>query len=206
MCETCNSNIYSVIIYNKRYILKKYHSIIINSEKYIFLGKIISNYIPDINCIYINNNDKLIKRYINKDYNKNIISFEVNGEPKGKGRPRFARMGNFVRTYTDNKTITAESSIREAFKSIHGKLSPIDGKSVSIDIECHMPIPKSLSNKKREALISTEHMKKPDIDNLCKSVLDALNGEAYIDDSLISELICRKIYSLHPKTMVKIKY
>lgn len=35
---------------------------------------------------------------------------------------------------------------------------------------------------------------KPDIDNIAKSVLDALNGVAYIDDKQVYSLTCNKYF------------
>lgn len=46
----------------------------------------------------------------------------------------------------------------------------------------------------------TAHIKKPDLDNMAKSVLDALNGLAYIDDSQIYSLTLFKTYSEQPRT------
>jgi Holliday junction resolvase RusA-like endonuclease len=40
--------------------------------------------------------------------------------------------------------------------------------------------------------------KKPDLDNLAKSVLDALNGVIYQDDSQIVSLHMTKVYSQYP--------
>ena len=42
------------------------------------------------------------------------------------------------------------------------------------DIVAYLPLPKSLSRKKREQMAGQPHQVKPDIDNLIKSVLDAL--------------------------------
>ena len=44
------------------------------------------------------------------------LFFTVEGTPVGKGRPKFARRGNFVTAYTPTKTRTYESLIAEAAK------------------------------------------------------------------------------------------
>ena len=49
-----------------------------------------------------------------------------------------------------------------------------------------------------------KHIKKPDLDNMAKAVLDALNGLAYIDDSQIYSLTLYKTYSEQPGTYLKI--
>ena len=43
-----------------------------------------------------------------------MITFKVDGDPVGKQRARYAKRGNFVQTYTPDKTRNYESSIKEA--------------------------------------------------------------------------------------------
>ena len=50
------------------------------------------------------------------------VMFTVEGTPVGKGRPKFARRGNFVSTYTPTKTRDYETLIAEAAKQVY----PID--------------------------------------------------------------------------------
>lgn len=68
----------------------------------------------------------------------------------------------------------------------------------------YMPIPKATSNKVRERMAAGLEVpaKKPDIDNLLKAVLDALNGKAYHDDNQIVDISAKKLYSNEPKTVV----
>ena len=44
--------------------------------------------------------------------------------------------------------------------------------------------------------------KKPDIDNIAKTVLDALNSVAYRDDTQVVELQLRKQYSEKPRVEI----
>ena len=37
------------------------------------------------------------------------LKFTIRGEPKGKGRPKFSRQGNIVRTYTPDTTANYEN-------------------------------------------------------------------------------------------------
>lgn len=43
--------------------------------------------------------------------NKGAMNFVVPGEPVGKGRPKFARRGNFVTAYTPEKTASYENLV-----------------------------------------------------------------------------------------------
>ena len=58
----------------------------------------------------------------------------------------------------------------------------------------HSSLKISISKKKRESLIGQPHTKKPDCDNVDKSVLDGINGIAYEDDRQVCDLHTIKRY------------
>ena len=102
-----------------------------------------------------------------------MIRFIISGQPVAKGRPRLGR----GMVYTPAKTVAYEKVVALAAKAaMRGNTPPIIGP-VSVDIKFFLARPKS--NK------STEPVVKPDIDNLAKSVCDALNGIVWKDDSQI---------------------
>ena len=47
----------------------------------------------------------------------------------------------------------------------------------------------------RKPTAPTFHTSTPDVDNLAKFVLDAMNGHFFVDDSQIVELHCQKVYA-----------
>lgn len=109
-----------------------------------------------------------------------MITFEVQGTPVGKARPRVTVNG----TYTPKKTKQYMQQVREAYQQEGGAY--LDG-FVRMDIIAYFPIPKRYTKKQRRE-IEERHFwygKKPDKDNIDKSVMDALNGIAYKDDSMI---------------------
>ena len=55
-----------------------------------------------------------------------MVMYIVYGEPVGKGRPRFARRGNFVSTYSPQKTKTYEDEIRMMAKAAMGSSEPLE--------------------------------------------------------------------------------
>ncbi|WMI81813.1 RusA family crossover junction endodeoxyribonuclease [Anaerotignum sp. MB30-C6] len=124
---------------------------------------------------------------------------EIDGVPVPKGRPRWSKHG----TYTPKKTKDHETYIQQCWDSAYGNLKPSD-KPLSVMIAFYMPIPKSTPKKTRKLILEGGywHTKKPDMDNLVKSVLDGLNKAAYIDDSQIVFLSTKKEYSETPKTVV----
>ena len=134
------------------------------------------------------------------------IYFEIEGKVVGKGRPRFARMGNFVRTYSTQQDVSYENWVKTCFlNSVYNDFKPIENE-IDVTIIAQFEIPKSISNKKRQMMLDLQirPTKKPDCDNIAKSICDALNKVAYKDDSQIVNLIVHKIYGENEKCLVKI--
>lgn len=128
-----------------------------------------------------------------------MIVFTVNGIPQGKGRPRFRRAGNFVQTYTDTKTKTYEQHIRESAINAMGSGSPLEGP-VGVDLYIRLPVPQSHSKTRRAMCLEglERPLKKPDIDNVIKAYLDAMNGVVYADDTQVVRVSAKKTYSSVP--------
>lgn len=133
------------------------------------------------------------------------IEFTVPGSPVGKARPKFFRRGNYVGTYTPEKSASFEGLVRLYFGQ-HYTGAPIEGP-ISIRMTAYFPIPKSWPKRRiNEAMIRCLPVeKKPDIDNILKSVLDGLNGVAFKDDSQVFSVYCDKFYSEKPRTQVAIE-
>ena len=122
------------------------------------------------------------------------LEFIVEGDPQGKARPRFSQKSGTV--YTPAKTVRYERLIRKALLDAGGETIPA-GCYVAITVDAYFRIPKSYTKGKRLACKHNVNRpaKKPDIDNVLKAVMDALNGVAYEDDKQVVEVICRKWYS-----------
>ena len=135
-----------------------------------------------------------------------MTMFMVYGEPVGKGRPRFAKRGNFVSTYTPQKTKTYEDEIRMMASAAMGSSEPLE-TPVTVAIYIRVGIPKSFSKQKRkDALANIERpTKKPDIDNIAKCFLDAMNGIVYLDDKQVVSLHITKEYAETPAVDVMVK-
>jgi len=130
----------------------------------------------------------------------------VPGEPRGKGRPRFARRGNFVSTYTPDATAEYEHKIQVCAKEA-GAIAEEDC-AVVIKLQAGFTIPKSKPKWWKEAVEKgvIPKVSKPDIDNIVKIVLDALNGIAFKDDSQVIAVSCEKFYSVDPMLTIHISY
>lgn len=130
------------------------------------------------------------------------IYFVVYGEPKGKGRPRASSRGGFVRMYTPAATQSYENEIAGLAAKAMGELSVLS-TPISLRVVAHHAIPASWSKKKQLSALNGEVIPgKPDLDNVAKAVLDAMNGVVYVDDKQVIRLIAEKRYSMEPKVEV----
>ena len=135
------------------------------------------------------------------------VKIIIPGTPVSKGRPRFAVRGKYVQTYTPEKTAAYEKLVRSAWEQAGGKTAP-QGAAVRVDIVASFPIPGSKSKKIKAAMAAGEipHLSRPDVDNIAKAVLDALNGCAYHDDSQIVSLTVEKQYAETPRCAVRLEW
>jgi hypothetical protein len=124
-----------------------------------------------------------------------VVTFTVDGDPVPKGRPRFARRGTFVQTYTDAKTIDYETHVALKARQAIGASDPLKG-ALTVFLYLRFAIPPSYSKRRKEAcLAGLEYPKRVDIDNCYKSITDAINGIVYVDDSQIVEAHIKKVYA-----------
>lgn len=132
-----------------------------------------------------------------------IIELEILGDVVGKQRPRITKNGH---VYTPNKTAKYEAYIRLCFQEKYPNFKPLE-EPIKLEIEAYYPIPKSASKKQKELMLQNKVLptKKPDLDNVLKSVLDALNGIAYKDDVFITDISISKRYAEMPKIVIKIE-
>lgn len=135
------------------------------------------------------------------------VKFTVLGVPQGKGRPRFSQVGQYVKTYTSDKTVAYENLVRLEYRRQCNDYKFEKDRPVDVRILAYYPIPKS-ETKKRKAMMSTNElrpMKKPDTDNVVKVILDSLNQIAYHDDVQAVDCQVRKFYSENPRVVVTIE-
>jgi Holliday junction resolvase RusA-like endonuclease len=130
------------------------------------------------------------------------IYFVVPGAPYGKGRPRASSRGGFVRLYTPAATVAYEGEIARLAEIARADW-PVMATPMSLRVIAHHPIPVSWSKKKQQAALAGDVIPgKPDLDNVAKAVLDALNGVIYEDDKQVIRLVAEKKYSFEPRVEV----
>ena len=119
------------------------------------------------------------------------------GEPYPKGRPKIRVIGRFPQVYTPPKTREAESTFLKQVINQRPE-EPFEGP-LSVSIAFFKLKPKSYKKD------HTHWDKKPDLDNLIKLVLDALNKVFWKDDAQVVELKCTKAFAETPRTEVIIR-
>lgn len=128
------------------------------------------------------------------------MTITIYGDLHGKGRPRFA--GGHA--YTPESTRRYEAEIQAAWMLAGGRM--LDG-AVAVDITACQALPKRATRAQQHAAARGEiwPIRKPDLDNICKLVLDALNGMAYRDDTQVVVLDARKEYALDGESRLVVK-
>lgn len=135
------------------------------------------------------------------------ITFTVIGEPKGKGRPRFRNLGKFVQTYTDKDTVNYENLVKMSYRTKCQQMMFLADEMVECEINAFYSIPKATSKKKHQLMLDRilRPTKKPDLDNLQKSLFDGLNKVAFQDDTQIVSIVCNKYYSDSPRVEITLR-
>lgn len=130
-----------------------------------------------------------------------IYEFEVYGDIVGKARPRMNTQTG--RAYTPPKTKNYEYAVRQCFIMKYPNFITLEGR-VRVTITAYFQIPKSTGKKKEKQMFENiiSPTKKPDVDNIAKVILDAMNKFAFKDDTQVTELSVCKLYNEIPKVKV----
>lgn len=115
-----------------------------------------------------------------------FVTFKVDGKVVGSARPRVTRHGTYIPKATREyrKLIAAAYTAKAKGRKATGP--------VTVYIDVFRELPKSRPKK----VTGEPDTFKPDVDNIAKNVLDALNGIAWEDDS---QVVCMRIKK-HPRT------
>jgi Holliday junction resolvase RusA-like endonuclease len=141
-----------------------------------------------------------------------IMKLVILGEPKPKQSARFrnvkgkAGKKDFIMAYQTKDVI---DNATNAGKYVLSQL-PLDhvlyDQAIGAKLKFIFPPLKSWS-KATKSLFENGNViykiSKPDIDNLQKSIFDALNKIVYVDDSRVSKVEAEKIYGKEPKIEIE---
>lgn len=123
-----------------------------------------------------------------------FIKFVIPAIPVAQPRQRHASVNGHIRNYVPNShpvhsfKAAARMAAQQAYKG-----APLEG-ALHVELVFVMPRPQALVWKKKP-MPRAWCPKKPDRDNLEKSVYDALNGLLWRDDAQICDGAIRKVYA-----------
>jgi len=133
------------------------------------------------------------------------IEFTVFGNPKPQSRPRFFKRGNFVTVYDKDKVDKTN------FAQVASTSAPqfLIEAPIMLNIIFCLQRPKShYGTGKNEGILKSNapryHIKKPDVDNLVKFVMDSLNKVFWKDDSQVYKVNMLKRYDDEPRTIISL--
>jgi len=117
------------------------------------------------------------------------IEFFVPGKPVAKQRPRFSSRGKFGRAYTPSETVNYEALVKMCASEATRSDLPMES-AIGVTLVIHVDRPKSAPKRVVYA------KKKPDMDNVLKSILDGMNGILYRDDSQVIHAAVDKVFAV----------
>lgn len=158
-----------------------------------------------------------------------MVVIVLEGDPRGKGRPRFMQRGAFTTVYTDKETLAYEELIQvevlrhigeqalidrtrqikrqtfiQAYKDFGGE--PIFKGPVRVEMEIRHPIRASWTKAKKAAAVAGHIAPtlKPDPDNVAKIWFDAFNGCMWEDDTQVIRMTVDRTFSEDPSVLVRV--
>jgi len=126
----------------------------------------------------------------------------IAGTPTPKS-VRFSRFGSYnSKKVRDWMTVVRDIGTAEiASKGLTAK----EGTPVTIVVTAYMPMPKATAKKRQEGLVGVPHLKKPDVDNLLKPVVDGLTEAGmWVDDNQVWSMKIQKVYCRQGEQRVEV--
>ena len=130
------------------------------------------------------------------------IMFRVPGAIRGQGRPRATLRAGHATVYESAEDRSYKGLIQHyAMEAMEkkGYSSPVEpdpsGFSVGVTVYKKFPVSFSRKRKERGYRLFLRPYRKPDVDNVAKIFLDAMNSVVYPDDRMVTQLHIAKVFS-----------
>lgn len=138
------------------------------------------------------------------------MSIPIKAVPQSRPRATLGTSKRKIVMHDDRRSVSYKNVVRmRALEACHslGLDLPVAvgaGQSLAVDIDVFFKPPSSCTARKRQEYIDGMHMPlgRPDVDNLAKAILDAMNGAVYEDDACITDLSVIKRYGKEDKVIV----
>lgn len=129
------------------------------------------------------------------------VSFAVAGQPVPQPRPRVSTAGGFARAFVPRQHPV--HAYREAIAAAaRGAGLTQTGEVLNVVIDAVFERPKS-HMRKAGVKPDAPKLPRPDVDNIAKAVLDALQ-DVMGDDSMVGRLVVEKSYGTEARTTVRV--
>ncbi len=129
------------------------------------------------------------------------ITFSVPGEPVPQPRPRVSTRGGFARAYVP-KTHAVHAYRQSLAAAARDAGVTQTGEPLSVVIDAVFVRPKS-HLRKSGVKPDAPKLPRPDVDNIAKACLDALQ-DVIGDDTCVARLVIEKSYGTEARTTVRI--
>jgi len=129
------------------------------------------------------------------------VSFTVAGQPVPQPRPRVSTAGGFARAYVPGKH-PVHAYRQSLAAAARGAGLTTTGEPLNVVIDAVFERPKS-HMRKTGVKPDAPKLPRPDVDNIAKAVLDALQ-DVMGDDSLVGRLVVEKSYGQEARTTVRV--
>ena len=131
----------------------------------------------------------------------NVVAFVVQGEPVPQPRPRVSTRGGFARAYVPS--VHPVHAYRKAI-AMHAKAAGLRETGDMIDVGIVAAFARPKSHKTKAGLRKgAPALPRPDVDNIAKAVLDALQ-DVIGDDTHVRRLTVEKRYDAEAATLVEV--
>ena len=130
------------------------------------------------------------------------ITFSVPGDPVPQPRPRVSTRGGFARAYVPT-THPVHAYRRQLTAAARAAGLTTTSEPLSVVIDAVFARPKS-HMRKSGVKPDAPKLPRPDVDNIGKAVLDALQ-DVVGDDTNVSRLVVEKSYGTEARTTVRVR-
>lgn len=129
------------------------------------------------------------------------ITFSVPGDPVPQPRPRVSTRGGFARAYVP-RDHAVHAYRRAIVAAAEGAGLTVQDEPLNVVIDAVFARPQS-HMRKAGVKPDAPRLPRPDVDNIAKAVLDALQ-EVIGDDTLVGRLVVEKSYGTEARTTVRV--
>lgn len=142
---------------------------------------------------------------------RKVLYFSMACLPQAKERPQIRKPGSVgKRVFTPKNTAKYEEYVKglalEAMRDMR-ELKPVECP-VTVEIAIGIHPPRKFSKKQHVRALTGEISPtgRPDLDNMAKSILDAMNETVYVDDKQVIGLMVRKYYAHADFTSIRVEW